>query len=198
MSYVIDDNIMKRQIRQGVFETNSSSTHTISISKKNNGVLDKLSNSTVEFVSGEFGWEFEVYNDTYSKASYLWTAIVKYYEDQCKIENIKNNIEKVLDSKGIKCIFEPYIVSKSSDGKYTWYDFERFAYIDHEYNLGEFLSGLFPNEGEDVNEELLLSYLFNPNSYVETGNDNDDTPESMYAKTKSLDTDDAVEFYKGN
>lgn len=189
---------MKQQIRKGVFETNSSSTHTISISRKNNGVLDKLSNSTVEFVSGEFGWEFEVYNDTYSKASYLWTAIVKYYKDQYKIENIKNNIEKVLESEGIKCIFEPYIVSKSSDGEYTWYNFESFAYIDHEYNLGEFLSGLFPNEGEEVNEELLLSYLFNPNSYVETGNDNDDTPESIYVMTRSLDTDDAVDFYKGN
>ena len=48
--------MMKRQIRQGVFETNSSSTHAICISKDHDTSKLKLPDS-VSFDHGEFGWE---------------------------------------------------------------------------------------------------------------------------------------------
>lgn len=55
------------QIRNGVFETNSSSTHSICISKK---PVD-ADGCHVDFHFGEFGWE----NDDADVADYLYTAI---------------------------------------------------------------------------------------------------------------------------
>ena len=76
------------QIRQGVFETNSSSTHAISICKYHSNVeLPEV----VKFESNQdFGWEFEKYTDIYSKANYLWLAICYMYntpEDEDKFLN---------------------------------------------------------------------------------------------------------------
>lgn len=48
---------MKVQIRQSVFETNSSSTHAISIIKKSN--ITEYPD-TVRFDKGDFGWNFEI------------------------------------------------------------------------------------------------------------------------------------------
>ena len=87
---------MKRQIRKNVFETNSSSTHAICISKNN----DYKKRDYINFEIGEFGWEFDVYGDVYSKASYLITAILgrdKDFADE-KLSQLKeildrNNIE---------------------------------------------------------------------------------------------------------
>ena len=44
-----------KQIRNGVFETNSSSIHSIAISKE--PVINFL--DTIHFRLGEFGWEFD-------------------------------------------------------------------------------------------------------------------------------------------
>ena len=52
-----------RQIRQNTFETNSSSTHSICISK--NPVVD-VRNEHVYFGSGEFGWSTDTVTDTAS------------------------------------------------------------------------------------------------------------------------------------
>ena len=49
---------MKRQIRRGVFETNSSSTHAICIAKG-----DYNLSKHIDFTIGEFGWENNEYDD---------------------------------------------------------------------------------------------------------------------------------------
>ena len=54
-----------KQIRTSVFETNSSSTHSIAISKKPVTI-----GKYIYFGIGEFGWE----NDCVNTADYLYTA----------------------------------------------------------------------------------------------------------------------------
>ena len=54
-----------RQIRNGVFETNSSSTHSIAIPRSCNNI------NYISFHIGEFGWEWEEANP----ADYFYTAI---------------------------------------------------------------------------------------------------------------------------
>ena len=49
---------MKKQIRQGVFETNSSSTHSMCIHPGNKYVPNM---SKLKIETGEFGWEEETY-----------------------------------------------------------------------------------------------------------------------------------------
>lgn len=55
-----------------MFETNSSSTHSICITKSD--VLDIP--SSVYFTTGEFGWSHQKLNSVKEKASYLYTAII--------------------------------------------------------------------------------------------------------------------------
>ena len=73
-----------KQIRRIVFETNSSSTHSVSISSKNsqyynsaalNAFIEEDNKVHVRF--GEFGWEIESYNWAYDKLQYLVTMLVE-------------------------------------------------------------------------------------------------------------------------
>lgn len=95
---------MKRQIRRGTFETNSSSTHAICITKSN-ADMENLP-SHVTFTRGEFGWENAEYSDLWSKASYLYESICACYSGDERKEAIDNLI-KILGKYNINCDFEP-------------------------------------------------------------------------------------------
>lgn len=155
---------MKRQIRKSVFETNSSSTHAICITKKKDNY--KLPDR-IDFEFGEFGWECEEYEDTHNKASYLITAIFSFSKSEAdkKIAQLKN----VLDSYNITySIPEPKIKS------YTWNKTEHFYYdldynyIDHAGETKKFVDAVLSDS------EKLFRYLFG-DSFIITGNDNDDS-----------------------
>lgn len=142
---------MKRQIRNSVFETNSSSTHSIAISKKN-PVIGKY----IHFRIGEFGWE----NDCVDTADYLYTAILEQDEHNELLEKLKG----ILDKYSIEYEFEDPIWHESSVGDGVWLE---YGYIDHSYELREFLDIILSDE------DLLMRYLFG-DSNVYTGNDNQD------------------------
>ena len=176
---------MKIQIRQGVFETNSSSTHAISICEYHSNVeLPEV----VKFESNQdFGWEFENYTDVYSKANYLWLAICYKYntpEDEDKLLEAKATLSQYLERIGVIAEFEELEYTESS-----WNPERRYldmrGYIDHSGDLYEMVDALL----EDP--ELLYGYLFNSESMVSTGNDNDDRG-IEYAK------DAIFSVYKGN
>jgi hypothetical protein len=145
---------MKRQIRKSVFETNSSSTHAICITKSD---VDKTNlPNYVEFEHGEFGWEVTEYHGLHSKASYLYQAICScYYEDDDKKEKMLDEISETLSKYGITCTFEPD-TSEWGDG-----------YIDHGSETIDFVKAVLSDE------DKLLRYLFG-DSFVVTGNDNGD------------------------
>jgi hypothetical protein len=160
-----------------------------------------MSGEGIAFTSGQFGWEYDIYGDTWDKASYLWTGIIKsYYFTKEQVEKIKENIKSVLNKYGVSPSFEPYKEDsyEYNGEKRIYLTFENFAYVDHSEGLGEWLVSLFPNNGEDIDEELFLEYLFNPNSCVFTGNDNNDAPDEYFEKAKAYNTDNNIEFDKGN
>lgn len=181
---------MKRQIRNSVFETNSSSTHSIAISKK-----PAVIGSYISFNIGEFGWE----NDCVDTADYLYTAILEQNEADELLEQLK----EILDNHSIEYKFEEPNYTTSSDGNYKWLD---YGYIDHSSETRELIFALLDNE------DLLMRYLFG-DSAVYTGNDNqDDNPSGCnIAEARYYDwsKDEMVDnpyhdpenydyFYKGN
>ena len=186
---------MKVQIRQSVFEPNSSSTHAISIIKKSN--ITEYPDA-VRFDKGDFGWNFEIYFDTSDKASYLWEAIIGYYwKNIDKVKECMQAIKETLAKYGIKAVFvyddismhtytydngdtDTYIVCKNADGE------KDDGYIDHTEDLGDFI------ESTVFNEKRLLNYLFDYNSYVSTGNDNSDE------EVETPDFGSSWDFDKGN
>lgn len=137
------------KIRKNTFETNSSSTHAIAIPKEPN--FKKQSH--VDFKWGEFGWEYEVYYDTESKASYLYTMI-QYF---VKSKNYISLIKEYLDNANITYSFE------ESRG-----DIWDNGYVDHGGDNKDVIEGILKTK------ESFLTYLFDERAYVSTGNDNDE------------------------
>ena len=135
-----------KQIRLGVFETNSSSTHSICIRKEKASIPF---GKTVHFTTGEYGWENDTVWDT---ASYLYTAIM--YNENSK-ENLAR-LKSLLDEMGIKYKF-------AGPRK----DYFEYGYIDHGYELGAFIESVLSDK------DLLARYLFG-DSFIKTGNDNED------------------------
>ncbi len=146
---------MKRQIRKGVFETNSSSTHAICITRKDVGTSNLPNHIT--FTHGEFGGEFDVHEDTWNKASYLYQAICDLcYGDDNQKKKMLNTLETLLKEYGIECEFEPDKDEEYGDG-----------YIDHGSETEEFVNAVL------ADCDKLIKFLFG-DSFIVTGNDNSD------------------------
>lgn len=146
------------KIRNGCFETNSSSVHAMIVSKEKTNPI----NLTVSFNIGEFGWEEREYHDPSSKASYFYTAAcaVKGYD-------VRDEIVYMLSPYGIKCEFgiaEFKSYKSSYDNKtHTYLD---NGYIDHDYDCAGFVNAMMNDP------DMLVRFLFNDDSFVHTGNDN--------------------------
>lgn len=170
-----------KKIRQNVFETNSSSTHSICIAKDVELELPE----SIHFEFGEFGWENDTLYSMWEKASYLYTGFIANNRQEDF-----NNIVTILENKGIEVTYEEPIYSKHSykDGdrviEYTHCD--NGGYIDHSYELIDFLNDIYSDETK------LLNFLFSSLSFIITGNDNDDYDVDINV-SYSYD-----EYYKGN
>lgn len=143
-----------RQIRNGVFETNSSSTHSIAIPKQQ---ISKRRPSAMHFGIGEFGWAHEEADP----ADYLYTAILAQKPD--KRRELLQQLKEVLESNNITYTMQApkFWRSEGVEG-----DFLDNGYIDHSEDLGEFLTAVFQTP------ETLLNFIFE--GLVFTGNDNCD------------------------
>ena len=191
-------NIMKIQIRKSVFETNSSSVHTLTITKNPNNL--KFPKKLI-FDSGSYGWEHACLTTPEEKASYLWEGIISVFPDYENKNLTEYNkaiasITKILKSVGVKAIFKynnpKYIKSKFGDCYYyEFYDKEGNedgGWVDHCNELITFLYDVC------FDKTKLLNYLFSTESFIKTGNDNEDEdyPDESY------ETKDYSVYVKGN
>ena len=188
---------MKVQVRQGVFETNSSSTHAISIMPFF-GNVDWYKNYRVPMhvhfgLSHEFGWEFAEYDDLLAKAAYFWITCCSeycYLSEKHNLDDIKATVTEWLIEEGVEEVtFAEGAYKEASwkkeDGRsvedYMYLDFD--GYVDHsDIEFAELLLS---------NKKIFLSYLFDSDSVINTGNDNDDREVEYAAGAKWT-------FYKGN
>lgn len=159
-----------RTIRRGVFESNSSSTHSIAISKEK---IPNVAGRHVYFGAGEYGWEKGCVGDT---ASYLHTAIVDS-STPAQYEERINKIKEILDRYGVQYEFAPVEYKKSEyNPNYEYIEFAsphyRWASVDHAGECADMINALLSNE------DLLIRYLFG-DSCIYTGNDNSDDEDSM-------------------
>jgi hypothetical protein len=163
------EKIMSTVIRRGVFETNSSSTHSICISKDGDYRLP----ISIEFVTGEFGWEVSELRSIEEKASYLYTGMLTSQRfDQ--LERLKT----ALADASVAATFQEYVIDEDGlldDG-----------YIDHDCDLTDFLDAV-------TGKDELFRYLFSDRSFILTGNDNggDNYPDPSVGKTHDV-------YFKGN
>ena len=141
-------------IRRNVFETNSSSSHSISICSDSNST-DKLyvdDDGIVKLPGGEFGWEYEEYYYAAAKADYCAVWAVQYgsEEDQEMLKKV------ICEHTGAKEVVFDFQIDEC--GKDNW------SYIDHQSS----------DVAVDVfaSEEDLKNFIFNTGSVLITDNDN--------------------------
>ncbi len=111
----ISGGVMNRKIRKGVFETNSSSVHSLVISNEGREPSEfKLNkDGEIEIDFGQFGKDKRIYTSQYDKLSYLITCL--YYlsgweisdiYDRREFREIQEAICKYTGATGIKIIGE--------------------------------------------------------------------------------------------
>lgn len=133
-----------KTIRSKVFETNSSSTHSVSFSS---GFVRDQQLRCSNIRLGEFGWEYDPdRNDPNEKSSYLFTYLYLRGDD--------SQIQTVTDW-----------VSEYSGMEITVEKTEYF-YIDHQ-SIGE-----LPNEVNLCDKDQVLDFLFCSCNSFTTDNDN--------------------------
>lgn len=163
------------QIRYGLWETNSSSTHTLSIYRKHDNIPETI---TID-KNATFGWEWGVHSDVDSKASYLYLMYVgcskeSNYDISKSDTKEWKFIEAILRGAGVKNI--EYIESNDTYG----------GYIDHGNELSDLYNKMLQQP------DLILGFLFNDKSIISTGNDNSDDDYG------TVDNDADVIYCKGN
>lgn len=171
----------RRQIRRGVFETNSSSVHSITIIKDtiDSNKMAINDDGLIEVDAGEFGWGVERHRDQYTKLSYLVMMALETEGSECEtveqfyetegFQKINSEIASYCACKGVtvpglKIEKHSYKDSKNEDRFYIDHD----GYIDHQScedygSLQEFL---------DSNNVGVIEFVFNSSLILEISNDN--------------------------
>lgn len=88
-----------RQERRGVFETNSSSTHSICIATNRNTELSYP--AKLVFRCEDFGWGFDRLDTPEEKAAYLYASFLSLYSRE-KAQDVMAFIMETLDSVGVE------------------------------------------------------------------------------------------------
>lgn len=170
-----------RQERRCVFETNSSSTHSICIATNRNTELVRP--AKLCFRCDYFGWGRGRLTDPEDKAAYLYASFLNLYSRE-RAQEVMAFIMETLDSVGVECEFET--------PEYRNYGGREFyvqnADVDHCGNGDHqrFVDNTTSNKGR------LLRYLFSNESFVLTGNDNSDCDVNICVMYPH------EEYYKGN
>lgn len=150
-----------KQIRLGVFETNSSSTHSVTINGGDNIITPKFL-STIHF--GEYGWDEAIYVSVEDKLSYVITLIGE-------LEGIPEDLDAFLTCKHYvwlkEMVFEhcglELRIGPSSD------TYSLLGYVDHQSldTLEDFWS-----DDEVEFKTKMKDFIFNEKYGFETDNDN--------------------------
>lgn len=140
-----------QKVRNSVFETNSSSTHSINIDKSGlrNSTL-AISDGVCRIFGGEFGWEVENYCDASSKAAYCYTYAAGNYGGKGKPELLEMLKEAIEEHTGAKVEFME----------------SEHVYIDHQSDY--ICAPAF------ADKETLKQFIFCSGSQLHTDNDNHD------------------------
>lgn len=168
---------IRKQIRGGTFETNSSSMHSLVITDKKSKLspsdLPVSSGGILKITTGEYGWGYDMLETQIEKLEYLFTLLCCYegIENQEDLEENMTYIEWLED-------LEKYVGIK----KVLITDFG--GYVDHQSccSPDEFLSSyrtvdaFDENMWEDENcideRSKFLEVVFDGNIKIEVANDN--------------------------
>ena len=170
---------IRRVIRKGLPETNSSSSHAISISLSKDYYTPETMNLNIDENgvlriegSDSFGWEYEKYNDALTKIKYVF-GIPEVKNSPKMKKRIKDIIKSFTGAKKVVLGWEEkYLEDLKENGGDEVEIYNYGPGIDH--NSSE----IFPEILES--SETIKDFIFNPNSWLFLGNDNSSEPNDFY------------------
>ena len=178
------------QIREGVFETNSSSTHCVVVTKNHGNVppLEPDHGSLIVVELGEFGWGPECFNDFYKKLQYVLTMIYETeYATELDIEIKGGNLPASARNEFQPDLFKNTFGFTQVDDliyEYCGYRLEplyaKYCGIDHQScenysDINDFL---------DDNDVSLPNLLFDTGIYIVLTDDNGGTRVEEFPELK--------------
>lgn len=191
-------NNIRTSIRKNFPETNSSSSHSVSISlsgkyyKPEEWNIEIQDDGTI-FIpdsTDDFGWEFKKYNDVLTKIQYV-SSIFYVKENPKKLKILKDVIKSFTGAKRVifefeKNFEEEYRACLKKNEKMCSKDIADFGSgIDHGSNT------VFPQILESKN--TIKDFIFNPSSWLFLGNDNSSTPDKFFLTPESQEKEsDAI------
>lgn len=152
-----------KQIRKNVFETNSSSCHSLVISKDDYG-LNNIPTYLNFDAEEDYGWEQRCLDTKEEKASYLYTAMLNCDTAMLNCElwaQAEEFKRKLSEDFGIKIGVPEYRNFRDYNGS-----------VDHAGELVPFIDEVLEND------DKLKRFLFDTKSKIYTGNDNENYGES--------------------
>jgi hypothetical protein len=170
---------MNTKIRKSVFETNSSSCHSITI-ERGVDIFSAGFSFELNIYNYDFGWSKERFYSAYEKAAYLmiyirdWVLQItgrKTVDDDQVAKLFTDILYEVIE----QVTGNSYVLINGVDFKTFIHNFETMAkshpelldgYIDHQSVENNNYHYLFKDK------ELLRDFLFNEKSYIQTDNDN--------------------------
>ena len=157
-----------KKIRNNTFETNSSSTHVIAISKEkveipSQPTIVKL--NEVEY-GYEFGWSTEDISDLEDKVAYLLLGYIGYDNEDNEIYSAYKQFKDIMKEINIvvKITTDEQDENDEIDVKERLRKFRDSSYIDHVDEI--------PRNLYTMNR--LARLIYGSDSYIMTGNDNED------------------------
>ncbi len=167
------------KIRKSVFETNSSSSHSLTLSSNELAAQpfskDVLRSGSVTAYKGDYGWEWYRYYSAQAKLNYLLTQL---FSDDIPMGD-PHEVTRELREEDARFDMMCRVV-KEHTGVDVLVAPGSTGYIDHD-SVGVGLDAF-------GSEDKLRSLLFSEENYIETGNDNS-------GPAWSIGTDRGDEFY---
>lgn len=184
---------MQKNIRQGIFETNSSSTHVIVVDQENVKYKEALHLSTAwnddytkeKYVMylRSYGWGFDWLDHAEAKLSYLMTYAIQGLYDFTQ-EQLNESLDKIwageLSGFGpeyndlidlVDFIKEYSANSKDVDGIELRFQYDdEFPYIDHQSYDGN-IEQMLRYNGHGMS---MAEFVFNPAVRMRISNDNEE------------------------
>jgi hypothetical protein len=159
---------MTTQIRSKVFETNSSSSHSITVSGTEAADFglgrETLRSGAIQIeCHSDFGWKSEEHHGTTDKIAYMLM--------QCDPNHFNDGVEYDED-------IIPSLVERNENARWLVDVIQRTTGCTLEFRAGSWAGIDHQSHGEGsemfTDEAEMRRFLFSPSSYLQTGNDNDD------------------------
>lgn len=145
-----------RTIRRGVFETNSSSSHSITIDNDNTYSKLRVGDEKVSVRFGEFGWGYDRLYSANEKLEYVITFL--QYADDVRVDG-QVNLDKFVNSKYFKWLKELIYdeTGATLDVELNDCDYYKFGYIDHQ-SIGTV--NMFMSDNKQEFKEKMKDLIF--------------------------------------